>query len=56
MINCQIYQENCKHRCTYVFNLLYKEAPEDVSCKPKHAALCDVTLKCCAVQHIFICL
>jgi len=27
---------------------------DDSSCKPKHVALCDTTLKCCVGRHIFI--
>jgi len=33
--------------------LLYKEVPDDGSCEPKHAALCDM---CCFGLHIFVCL
>ena len=41
-------------RCTYVFKLLLKEVPADGSFEPKHVAVCEMALKSCVGQLIFI--
>jgi hypothetical protein len=42
--------------CANVLKLLYKELANDGSCVPKHAALCDMTLKYFAGRLFSLCL
>jgi len=40
------------HKCTNIFKLLYKELADNVSCVPKHVAMCDMALKYFVGRHL----